>query len=192
MAYRPGKLFILSGPSGSGKTTLYKKLLKRKALGNRLIKAISYTTRARRENEKDGRDYLFISRKEFLKKKRQGEFLESQNIFGFLYGTPKDRLRALLNSSQNVLLCIDVKGAKEVKRLYPSAVSIFVLPPSFKTLNQRLESRSTEGARQLQRRLVVAKKEIAVSKSYDHRVVNDNLKEALNTLEGIIIKKLKE
>lgn len=183
---RGGRLFILSGPSGSGKTTLYKKLLRRKVLRQRLIKAISYTTRPRRRNEKPGRDYLFISKKEFLNKKHKGEFLESQDVFGFMYGTPKDRLRELLKSDKDILLCVDVKGEKAIKRFYPDAVSIFILPPSLKTLNQRLKSRSTEGRKQLRHRLLVAKQEIVAARRYNYRIVNDNLSQALKRLEAII------
>jgi guanylate kinase len=181
-----GRLFILSGPSGSGKTTLYKKLLRRKTLRGRLVKAISCTTRPRRKNEKAGRDYLFIGKKEFLDQKRLGKFLESQNVFGFLYGTPRDRLQALLKSGKDVLLCIDVKGEKAIKKIYPAATSIFVLPPSFEALNQRLKGRSTEGRQQLRHRLLVAKQEIVAAKRYNYRVVNDNLNQALKKLEEII------
>lgn len=183
---RKGRLFILSGPSGSGKTTLYKKLLRHKALRQRLIKAVSYTTRPRRSNEKAGRDYLFISKKEFLNKKRRGEFLESQNVFGFMYGTPKDRLQALLKSDQDVLLCVDVKGAKAIKKFYPNAISIFILPPSLGALNQRLKGRSTEGRQEMRHRLLVARREIAAARRYNYRIVNDSLNRALKKLEEII------
>lgn len=186
------RLFILSGPSGSGKTTLYKRLLRRKLLRHQLVKSISYTTRPRRRNERNGRDYLFISRAEFLRKKRQGEFLESQNVFGFLYGTSKNTVEGLLNQNENVLLCIDVKGERAIKTIFPDAVSVFVLPPSIKILNQRLKNRSTEGDREMRHRLRVAKKEISASRRYDYRIVNDNLSPALKKLEEIIIGKLKE
>jgi guanylate kinase len=184
---KKGRLFIISGPSGSGKTTLYKKLLRRKALRHRLVKVVSVTTRPARENERDGRDYLFIGKKEFLRRKRRGEFLESQNVFGSLYGTPRAAALGLLRKGKNTLLCIDVKGARAVKKIYPQAVSIFILPPSMETLNLRLKGRCTEGARAMCKRLMVAKKEIISAKNYDYRVVNDNLKSALKKLEGVIL-----
>lgn len=157
----------------------------------KLVKSVSCTTRPRRSSERPGRDYLFISRQEFLKKQRQGSFLESQNVFGFLYGTPREQVEALLKSGKNVLLCIDVKGKKAIKKIYPQAVSIFVLPPSLKELSQRLKGRSTEGAKEMRHRLLIAKREIAVSRRYDYRIVNDDLKHALEKLEGIIISKTK-
>jgi guanylate kinase len=187
-----GRLFIISGPSGSGKTTLYKRLLKRKTLHNSLIKVVSVTTRPARDSERDGRDYLFISKEEFLKQKRLGGFLESQSVFGFLYGTPKAVLLKLLHQGKNVLLCIDVKGARAIKRIYPEAVSVFILPPSLEALNLRLKGRCTEAKKEMRNRLTVAKREIASAKHYDYRVVNDNLKSALQKLEGIILSKIKE
>jgi len=138
---REGKIFIISGPSGSGKTTLYKQLL---SGGKRLVKSISFTTREMRPGEKCGKDYVFVSRKMFLYKERSGHFLESEKVFGNYYGTPYKNVRELLAVGKNVLLCIDVKGAKTVCRKFPQTVRIFIKAPSLKDLKKRLEKRLTE------------------------------------------------
>ena len=124
---KKGKIFILSGPSGSGKTSLYKKLLESQ---RRVVKTISVTTRRRRPGEKDGRDYFFVSPRMFFYKKRRGLFLETQKIFDHYYGTPKKCVADFLRGGKNVLLCIDVKGAKVVRRKFPKAISIFIKTPS--------------------------------------------------------------
>src|SRR5262245_2730210 len=126
MTKKKGKIFILSGPSGSGKTTLYKRLLESPALNKRIIKTISMTTRAPRPGEKDGRDYFFVSKKLFQHKQKTGQFLESMKVFDNYYGTPKKAVSAALEAGKNVLLCIDVQGARVVRRKFPQAISIFV------------------------------------------------------------------
>ena len=180
------RIVLIAGGSGSGKTTLYKRLLKRQALQNRLVKVVSVTTRPARKDERDGRDYLFIGKEEFLKRKRWREFLESQNVFGFLYGTPKAKVLGLLRDGKNVLLCIDVKGARQVKKIYPQAVSIFIMPPSLAVLKSRLEQRKTETAEQIETRLKVAQSEMAEQKLYDHVVVNHEVEEAVKSIEEIV------
>lgn len=184
------KIFIISGPSGSGKTTLYKKLLKSTALKGCLKKAVSVTTRLPRHNEKAGRDYDFVARQDFLKLKKNKELLESQNIFGFLYGTSKENVAAILRAGKNVLLVVDVKGEKAIKKIFPETVSIFILPPSIAVLKQRLKNRSTERKRDLQKRLLIAQQEIRQSPRFDYVVVNDHLKSALKKLKEIISAKI--
>lgn len=181
-----GRLFVISGPSGSGKTTLYKKLLQSRASRNRLVKVVSYTTRLPRRGERQGQDYLFVTKAEFLKRKNRGGFLESQNVFGSWYGTPKKEALDYLRAGRDVLLCIDVKGAKAIKKIFPKAVLIFILPPSISALTKRLRGRSTEKHRDIRRRLQIARDEIAAAKWYDHRLINDNLSAAASRLKQII------
>jgi len=138
---KKGKIIILSGPSGSGKTTLYGDLLKKKL---NLVKSVSVTTRPRRVGEKHGHDYFFISEKMFLYKKRAGHFLESEKVFDNYYGTPNKSVQELLKSGKNVLLCIDVKGARTVWRKHHKAVRIFIKTSTMEELKRRLEGRGSE------------------------------------------------
>ncbi|MDP2940466.1 MAG: guanylate kinase [Candidatus Omnitrophota bacterium] len=182
------KIFIISGPSGSGKTTLYKRLLKGRGLKDKLKKSISLTTRLRRHNEKNGRDYEFVSRAEFLRRKKNQEFLEGQNIFGYLYATSKENVVGILKQNKNVLLCVDVRGQKAIKKIFPKAISIFILPPTIAVLKNRLKGRLTEAKKDLEKRLTIAKQEIRYAKRYDYVIVNDHLKTALKKLKAIVMK----
>ncbi|OGX05744.1 MAG: guanylate kinase [Omnitrophica WOR_2 bacterium GWA2_47_8] len=186
-----GKIFILSGPSGSGKTTLYKKLLSSKRLSKKLTKSISATTRSKRQGETSGRDYIFLSKGEFLRRKRDGYFLEYEKVFDNYYGTPKEAVAQLVDSGKNVLLCIDVKGAKTVSRKFPGAVRIFVKTPTLRDLRRRLTSRGSEGKKSLATRLKRAKKELKEAKTYHHVLTNDDFLKAYKRLENIILKELK-
>jgi len=181
-----GNIVILSGPSGSGKTTLYQKLLKSKKFHGKIVKSISVTTRPKRLGEKHGRDYLFISKKMFLYKKKFGHFLESEKVFDNYYGTPEKNVREMLKKGKNVLLCIDVKGARTVFKKYPKAVKIFIMVPSLAELKKRLEGRGSESSEVLRLRLSVAKKEISEAKKYQHIVVNDSFAHAYKKLEQIL------
>lgn len=181
-----GKIFILSGPSGSGKTTLHQKLLASPRLRNRLAKSISVTTRPKRKGERHGRDYMFVSPRMFRYKKRSGHFLESEEVFGNFYGTPLNKVRQLLRQGKNVLLCIDVKGARTVRRKYPQAITLFVKAPSFAVLAQRLQGRGSEHQDIVRQRLRTAKRELKEAVKYDYVIVNDNLNKAYRQLEGIV------
>jgi len=177
---RKGRLFIISAPSGCGKTTLCEKLLK-KMPG--VIRSVSFTTRLPRKGEKNGRDYFFVTKKEFEKKIKRNNLLEWARNFGYYYGTPKDKILRLLDRGVDVILAIDVKGAMKVKKLYPDEVFIFILPPSISGLRSRLKRRRTDNSLGISMRIKIARKEI----SYAHTLVNDDLKTAVNTLEAIII-----
>ena len=183
-----GRILIISGPSGSGKTTLQQRLLESRKLKKKLVKSISATTRPSRQGEEHGRDYLFLSKKNFLYKKRAGHFLESQKVFRYHYGTPEKNVRDLLKRGKNVLLCIDVKGAKVVEKKYPDVLKIFIKAPSLQILKKRLSSRGTENKKDLSSRLKIAREELRASKSYDFVVVNDNLQKAFIILEQIVCK----
>ena len=187
-----GKIVIISGPSGSGKTTLQKKLLLSKKLKNKLVKSISATTRPPRIGEKDGCDYLFMSPNEFLFKKKKGHFLEWQKVFENYYGTPKKVVEQLLKTGKNVLLCIDVKGAKVVSHQYPQAIKIFVKVPSLTQLKNRLLVRGTESKTNLKLRLETARSEMREARHYDHIIINDDLFRAFKKLEALVLKTLNE
>ena len=184
---KKGKVFIISGPSGSGKTTLYKRLLTDKFP---LIKSISVTTRPKRPGERHGRDYFFVSLKMFLFKKRAGHFLEWQKVFDNYYGTPNKVVQDLLRSSNNVLLCIDVKGAKVVRRKYSKAVTIFIKTPSLEILRERLIKRGSETPETVDLRLNIARQELKETKNYKYIINNDNLNKAYKELKTIIRKEI--
>ena len=180
-----GILIILSGPSGSGKGTVLKKLLK----SNENIKlSISATTRSPRNNEKDGEDYYFISKAEFVQLLSKNEVLEHAEYCDNYYGTPKKQVDDWLNKGKDVLLEIEVNGAAQVKNKCPNSVSIFILPPSLKVLRERLISRDTECNKVIEKRLCVAEKEIQESYNYDYVVVNDSLDKCVKNINDIINK----
>lgn len=181
-----GKIFIISGPSGSGKTTLHNKLLSDAYFRRHLIKSISVTTRPRRKGEVNGRDYIFVSRKMFEYKIRANHFLEYEKVFSNYYGTPQKNVSDLLNSGHNVLLCIDVKGARKVYRKFKNAVTIFIKTPTWDDLKQRLKTRDTDDEDTISLRLKVAKEELLEAKNYEYVIVNDDLETAVQRLKTII------
>lgn len=185
-----GKIIILSGPSGSGKTTLHQKLLQSPAFKGKLVKSLSATTRLPRAGEKNGRDYLFLSKEEFIEKQKRGDFLEFMQVFENYYGTPKDKVDAALKKGKSVLLCIDVKGAKVVSSKYPDAVKVFVKTPTLADLKKRLSKRGTESSKDLELRFKFAKAELKEAKYYDHVVVNDSLAHAYRDLARILNKEI--
>ena len=181
---REGQVFIISAPSGSGKTTLGKELIS--SLSDFQL-STSYTTRKPRPGEREGIDYFFLTEEEFEEKKRRGELIEWAEVFGYYYGTSHQSLTQYLQQGKNVLLIIDVQGALQVKEKLPRAVSIFVLPPSWEALKQRLEERGTDTAEEIQRRLEVAGREVEYWSHYDYIVINETLTEAVEKLKSIII-----
>jgi len=182
------RIFIVSGPSGSGKTTLLKRLQSRKLFRRTIAKIITVTTRPMRRGERQGRDYRFVGRKEFLRRKHRRDFIESKEIFGEYYAVPKPDLLKALNKGLDVFLCIDVRGAFCIRRLFPgNSVLIFIAPPDIKSLRERLRLRSTEEKTALASRLKVAKKEMGRIEDYDYIIINNRLREALQQLSAIII-----
>lgn len=184
---KKGRVIIISGPSGSGKTTLYRKLLQSPKLKNKLVKSVSMTTRPSREAERHGRDYFFITPAMFRYKKRAGHFLESMKVFDHSYGTPFKNVRETLKTGKNILLCIDIKGARVVRRKIPDALTVFIKTPTFEDLKKRLQNRATEDARTTQLRLATARKELKEAPRYDYVVTNDRLDRAYQELEKIIL-----
>jgi guanylate kinase len=176
-------VYIISAPSGSGKSTLVNELLKKVS---DLEFSISYTTRAPRGSETDGRQYYFVSRPEFEKMIAEDEFLEHAEVFGNYYGTARRFLRAAEQNSRDLLLDIDVQGAKQIQDKVPDATSIFILPPDRRTLEERLRKRSEDSDAVIQRRLDTATREIENYKRYNYILVNDQLEDSIKALRAIV------
>ncbi|MEW5759086.1 MAG: guanylate kinase [Candidatus Omnitrophota bacterium] len=185
MSSRLGRLFIISGPSGSGKTTLAQKLVRIKQL--KLQKSISFCTRKPRLGEKDKKDYFFINKKEFLEKKKIGEFIEWTKYLDTFYGTSKKYLDAALKNDKNIIFCLDMKGARILKKKYPKqTTTIFILPPSKKELEKRVKDRGNMVTRELRARMKLADKERKYAKNYDYTIINDDLIDTLKKISIII------
>jgi guanylate kinase len=176
-------VFIVSAPSGSGKSTLVGRLLAR---DKNLLFSVSYTTRQPRGSEVDGESYFFISREAFEKKIARGEFLEYAQVFGNYYGTHQSVLERARSEGKDLVLDIDVQGARQLKRSIPDAVSIFILAPSRAILEQRLRARSEDAEAVIQRRLKEAAEEIKNYDMYDYVLVNDSLDRSTQVLEAIV------
>jgi guanylate kinase len=176
-------VFIISAPSGSGKSTLVHRLLNAEP---NLVFSISYTTRTPRPQERDGVDYNFISRQDFEARVAQGEFLEHADVFGNYYGTHCSALDRARSEGKDLLLDIDVQGARQLKLRLPEAVTIFVLPPSREILEQRLRTRSQDTEAVIQRRLKGAAEEVRNYKQYDYVLINHEIERSVARLESIV------
>ena len=185
MAFQPpdGQLFVVSAPSGVGKTTIIRSILSNRS---DLRFSVSCTTRAPRPNEVAGKDYHFLTREEFIGGIRAGRFLEWAEVHGMFYGTDGDRIERWLKAGDDVLLDIDVQGARQVRSVYPSCRTIFILPPSLEVLEERLKGRGTESPEQVAKRLTAAQVEIQQFPWYDYIIVNDVLDEAIADLNAIL------
>jgi guanylate kinase len=180
---RRGLLFIVSAPSGAGKTTLVERLVQ--ILPN-LRMSRSYTSRVSRDGERDGVDYNFISRESFQQRIDACDFLEWADVFGNLYGTSASDVEDMVAAGQDVVLVIDVQGARQVRARGVDHTAIFVMPPSFPVLEQRLRGRSKDSEEQMQRRLETARGEASSYVDYDYVVVNDDLESTVVRLQEII------
>ena len=178
------KLFVISAPSGAGKTTLIKSLLENSSRNLRL--GISCTTRSKRKNEINGESYFFKTKTEFAEMVKNGDLLESAEVFGNLYGTPKKWVQEQLSQDVDIILELDWQGAKQMKENYPDAVLIFILPPSLKALQERLNKRNQDSEGDIEKRLAQAKIEITNGISFDQVIINDNFELAINDLNLII------
>jgi guanylate kinase len=176
-------VFIISAPSGSGKSTLVSKVLQRDP---RLRFSVSYTTRKPRGREKPGESYIYISRGEFEERVDRGEFLEHAEVFGNYYGTNRSVLEQAQQEGKDLVLDIDIQGARQLKARIPEAVSIFVLAPSRDILEQRLRARSEDSEKVIQRRLRDAAEEIRNYRQYDYVLINHRVEESVDTLASII------
>jgi|SRR5579862_172381 len=177
-------IYIISAPSGSGKSTLVNELLK---LVPNLEFSISYTTRALRGSERNGKQYHFVTREQFEQMIRDGEFLEHASFDGNYYGTARSFLKEAGQKGHDLLLDVDVQGAEQIKQNLTDAVSIFVLPPDRETLEWRLRNRSEDAEDVISRRLVTARREIENYDKYDYILINDKLVESIESLQAIVL-----
>jgi guanylate kinase len=183
MSAEPGRLYVIAAPSGAGKTSLVKALMEREP---RLRFSVSYTTRKPRATEIDGRDYHFITPGRFQEMVERGEFLEHAQVFDNFYGTGVQAVRDALSAGGLVLLEIDWQGARQVRERLPEARTIFILPPTRLTLEERLNARSTDSAAVIQRRLQDAERDIGHWTEFDFVVINDRFEQALEDLHAIV------
>jgi guanylate kinase len=179
-----GSLFVISAPSGAGKTTLVKLLLERDA---GVIHSVSYTTREPRSGERDGRDYNFIDVATFTEMRARGDFLEWAEVHGNFYGTSRAWLEAQMAAGRDTLLEIDWQGAQQVRRLFPAAVTVFILPPSVAELEKRLRTRGQDSEAIIERRVAAARGEMRHVGEFDFAIINNDLQVALNEL-GVIVR----
>jgi guanylate kinase len=178
-----GNVFLVVAPSGAGKSTLVNALLARDAT---IALSISYTTRAPRPGEVDGREYHFVSIDEFKERRARGEFLESAEVHGHFYGTSRLWIEQRMQAGSDVLLEIDWQGARQVKQVFPHAVGIFILPPSIEALEQRLHKRGQDSPQVIARRLLAAGSEIAHAPEFDYVIINEDFDRALADLTAIV------
>jgi len=179
-----GLLFIVSAPSGTGKTTVVERLVK---VTDQLRLSRSYTSRAPRKDENDGVDYNFVSREQFEAMIANGEFLEHADVFGNFYGTHAGDTVRCLESGDDVVLVIDVQGARKVRATGLPHVAVFVLPPSYEVLEKRLRGRSKDSEDAMKRRLQVAREEVSAFEEYDYIVLNDDLESCVDRLRAIVL-----
>jgi len=180
-----GSLFIVSSPSGGGKTTLIRRLLAHPP-GRPLCFSISHTTRPRRDGEVDGREYHFVTAAEFETMARNGEFLEHNEVHGNFYGTAKSEVLPRLAAGEDVVLDIDVQGARDVRAAHPEAISIFIVPSAAAELERRLRARGLDGEDAIRKRLINAAKEVGQAEAFQYLIVNDDLERAGLELESVV------
>ena len=178
-----GLLIVVSGPSGAGKDTICQKLIKE---NSNIWMSVSMTTRKPRPLEKDGVDYFFVSSEEFENKINDNTFLEYASYNDNYYGTPKDKVEEKLNEGKDVILVIDINGAINIKKIIPSALFIFIMPPDMETLKNRLIGRKTESRDKVVQRFITAYNEVNNYKKYNYVVVNDKVEDAVNKVKSII------
>ena len=184
-----GKIFVISGPSGSGKTTLLTSLIQDKEIGKLLVKSCSITTRPKRSQEREAKEYFFVTPEEFRRRLKAKKILEWTRYLGYYYGTPKEPLEKQLNGGKNVGLCLDLKGARILKKIYPkNTVTIFVLPPSLSVLKERIQNRCRHTHQQeVAQRMLLARRELREAGKFDYCILNQNLPVALKELKSIFL-----
>ena len=179
---RRGQMVVISGPSGAGKSTICKLLLR----DPRIVFSVSATTRKKRDGEIDGRDYHFLAREDFRARVERGEFIEWAEVYGNLYGTLRKPMEEALAGGRTYLLEIDVQGALQLKAIGEPGIYVFIAPPDFEVLRQRLQKRASETPEALERRLHKAEDEYRERVKYDHVVVNDDLDRAVKRVRELI------
>lgn len=182
---KTSKLFVLSGPSGVGKSTIILEIL---AELDNIAYSISATTRTPRHGELEGKNYFFVSKEEFESGIKEDRWLEWAEVHGNYYGTPISFVNEKLDSGEHVILEIDIQGAKIIKEKYPSAIFVFIAPPTFQQLAERLEGRGTDSTSQRELRLFNAQKEMAEAENYDYIIINDDLNRAVEEIIMIVRK----
>lgn len=185
LLFNMSKLFVISAPSGAGKTTLIESLLEHSSKRN-LRLGISCTTRSKRKNETNGESYFFKTKEEFQEMSEKEELLESAEVFGNFYGTPRKWVEEQLKKDIDIILELDWQGEKQIKENYPDAVSIFILPPSLEDLRERLNKRNQDSEDDIKKRLAQAKIEIINGCSFDKIIINDDFEAAVKDLIFII------
>jgi len=183
------KLIVFSAPSGAGKSTIVKEILKKFP---QIVFSISATTRPKREMEKDGVEYYFLTEKEFKEKIENDEFIEWEKFYDYYYGTYKSMIDDNIKAGKPVLLELDVKGALSIKRLYPDAQLIYISPPSFEELVERLRKRKTENEPDFKKRVDRAKMELSLKDKFDYIIENSELDKAIKEAKSLVNKILKE
>lgn len=178
-----GKLIVLSGPSGVGKTTLCKKIIERRS---DIRYSISATSRPMRRDEKNGREYFFLSEREFKEWIERGFFIECAVVHNYLYGTPKKYLEDNLGNGYHVIMDVDVQGAKKLMKLYPDGIFVFVIPPDVVELEKRLQKRNTDKNEEIQSRLATALEELKYKNDYKHVIENRDLEDTVSKILSII------
>lgn len=178
-----GKLIVLSAPSGSGKTTIAKEVIR---LNPGLRFSVSATTRPKRDGEREGEDYFFLTDEEFRRRIEADEFVEWEEIFGNHYGTLKSELDAAIREARNLLFDVDVKGGLSIQRAYPGALMVFIRTPSMAVLKERLLRRKSETEEMVQTRLRRVPMELRMGKEYKHQIINDDLQTAVQEVQKII------
>ncbi len=185
MKKQRGEIIAVSAPSGTGKTTIVKKILE---YFPELVFSVSATTRQKRDYEKEGVDYFFISEDEFKKKIDKGEFVEWEKFYDYYYGTYKSFIEDNINQGKSLIIEIDVYGALSLKKIYPDSILIFIYPPSFEELGNRLRNRNTEDEVDFKKRIERAKMELSLMSKFDYLVENKDLEKAISETENIISK----
>ena len=178
-----GNLFIVTAPSGAGKTSLVKALLEH----DKQIKlSVSYTTRPPRPGETDGKDYHFVTEQKFLEMLERGDFLESALVYGNRYGTSQPWIESAMRAGTDILLEIDWQGAEQVRKIFPRAIGIFILPPSLEALLERLKGRGQDSGEVIARRLAAAREDIRHVEQFDYVIINDVFESALQDLIAVV------
>ena len=183
---------MISGPSGSGKTTLLTRLIQDKKIRKLLVKSRSVTTRPIRLGEREGKDYFFVVKDEFRRLLKAKKILEWTRYLGYYYGTPRELVESQLKKGKHLGLCLDLKGARILKKIYPyNTVTVFILPPSLNVLKERIEGRCREtNQKEVAQRLRLAQRELSAASKFDYCILNQNLQTALKGLKKIFLKEI--